>query len=175
VKFGQVARRFLIPSFVVTLIYFLKYRCMVSLKAEVELSKLIRFGKGTDISSFVKLKANGGNLEIGKNVSVGTGCFISADTGGVSIGDYTMVGPNSSIIGNVYRYNKLDVPICLQEKTSKGIHIGENVWIGAGSVVVDGARIESGVIVAPNSVVTGKLPENSIAQGNPAKVIFQRR
>ena len=112
---------------------------------------------------------------MGENVSVGVGCFISADKGGIRIGDYTMVGPNSSIVGNIYRYDQLDVPFCLQEKVSKGIYIGENVWIGAGSVVIDGAHIESGVIVAANSVVTGKVPKNSIVQGNPAKVIFERR
>ena len=174
-KLGQIARRFLIPSFVVTGVYLVKHRCMVSPKAEVEFNKLISLGKGTDISSFAKLKANDGKLTVGENVSIGTCCFISADQGGVSIGDYSMVGPNSSIIGNNYRYDQLDVPICLQEKTSKGIHIGENVWIGAGTVVVDGARIESGAIVAPNSVVSGRVPKDAIVQGNPAKVIFQRR
>ena len=78
-----------------------------------------------------------------------------------------MVGPNSSIIGNNYRYDQLDVPICLQEKTSKGIQIGENVWIGAGTVVVDGARIESGAIVAPNSVVSGRVPKPDLSKLEP--------
>ena len=174
-KIGQVARRFLIPSFVVTLIYLVKHRCMVSPRAEVELNSLIRIGKGTDVSSFAKLKANEGPLEIGAKVSIGTSCFVSADKGGVSIGDYTMVGPNTSIIGNNYKYDQLDVPICQQEKTSKGIEIGENVWIGAGSVILDGARIESGVIVAAGSVISSKVKKDAIVQGNPAKVIFQRR
>ena len=102
-KIGQIARRFLIPSFVVTAIYLIKHRCMVSPRAEVELNPLIRIGKGTDVSSFAKLKANDGPLEIGANVSIGTSCFIAADKGGVIIGDYTMVGPNTSIIGNNYK------------------------------------------------------------------------
>ena len=86
-----------------------------------------------------------------------------------------MVGPNACIVGNNYRYDRLDVPICLQEKTSKGIRIGDNVWIGAGAVVMDGARIESGAIIAPNSVVAGKVPKDVIVQGNPARVVFTRR
>ena len=39
------------------------------------------------------------------------------------------------IIGNDYRYDRLDVPVALQEKTSKGIRIGRDVWLGAGCVV----------------------------------------
>jgi acetyltransferase-like isoleucine patch superfamily enzyme len=91
-------------------------------------------------------------------------------------GDDCLIGPNVSIIGNNYRYERLDVPIRLQEKYSaKGIRIGANVWIGAGCTILDGADIGSGTIVTPNSVVSHRLPENSIAQGNPARVIFTRR
>jgi acetyltransferase-like isoleucine patch superfamily enzyme len=87
-----------------------------------------------------------------------------------------MIGPNCSIIGNNYQYDRLDVPIRLQEKVSpKGIRIANNVWIGAGCTLLDGADIGPGCIITPNSVVSSKLPENSSAQGNPAKVIFTRR
>jgi len=174
-KLKKIAQRFLVPSFVVTAIYACKYRCMVSHRAEVELSPLLRIGKGTQISSFTKIKATDGPLEIGSHVSIGTNCFISADRGGVTIGDYCMISPNVTIIGNNYRYDRLDVPICRQEKTSKGITIGNNVWIGSGVAVLDGARIGDGAIIAPNSVVSGKVGENAIVQGNPAKVVFVRR
>ena len=86
-----------------------------------------------------------------------------------------MIGSNSSIIGNNYHYDSLEIPICQQEKTSKGITIGNNVWLGSGCVVLDGTHIGNGVIITPNSVVTTNIPENAIAQGNPAKVIFTRR
>ena len=52
----KVAQRFLVPSFVVTLIYMLRYRCKVSPRAEVELSARLRIGAGTRISSFAKVK-----------------------------------------------------------------------------------------------------------------------
>ncbi len=167
-------RRFLIPSPVVTAIYLFKHKCKVSPKAEVELNALLKMGHGTVVSSFSKIKANG-PMNIGENVSIGTNCFISSDAGGVNIGDYSMIGSNACIIGNNYQYNKLDIPICLQEKTSKGINIADNVWIGSGCMILDGASIGSGAIITPNSVVSGKIPKNAIAQGNPAKVIFTRR
>ena len=174
-KLDKVIRRFLLPSPVVSVYFMMKYGCKVTPKAEVELSNLLIIGKNTEIGSFTKIKASDGLLHIGANGSISTGCFISAHTGGVKIGDYCMIGPNSSIIGNNYNYNKLDVPILEQGITSKGIKIGNSVWIGAGSCILDGSEIGSGVIIAPNSVVSSKIPENSIVSGNPAKVIFKRR
>ena len=173
-KTAEIIRRFMIPSFVVTLVYLFKFHCKVSPRAEVDLNSLMKIGRGTRISSFVKIKANG-PLHIGSEVSIGTNCFISADSGELSIGDYCMIGSNSSIIGNNYHYDSLEIPICQQEKTSKGITIGNNVWLGSGCVVLDGTHIGNGVIITPNSVVTTNIPENAIAQGNPAKVIFTRR
>ena len=173
-KLIQILRRFLVPSPVVTAIGLVKYKCKISPKAEVELNEHLQIGRGTVISSFVKIKPNG-PLQIGENVSIGTCCYISADAGGVKIGDYCMIGSNANVIGNNYQYDKLDEPYCLQEKTSKGIDIGSNVWIGSGCTILDGATIGNDAIITPNSVVSGKIPENAIAQGNPAKVIFTRR
>ncbi|MCF6325020.1 MAG: acyltransferase [Gammaproteobacteria bacterium] len=172
---GKIIRRFLIPAPLTTLLYLLKSGCKVSPKSEVELSPLISIGKGTQISSFTKIKASDGELTIGYDVSIGTSCFISADKGGVSIGDHCMIGSNTTIVGNNYRYDSLDTPICQQEKTSKGISLGSNVWVGAGCVILDGAQVGENVIITPNSVVSGKIAPNTIVQGNPAKVIFTRR
>ncbi|MCK5359843.1 MAG: acyltransferase [Gammaproteobacteria bacterium] len=174
-KLSKALKRFFVPAFVVTGIYLLKYKCKVSPKAEVDLTKFLVIGKGTQISSFCKIKASDGPMTIGENVSIATGCFLSSSTGGVEIGDYCMISPNVTIVGNNYKYDKLDVPMCLQEQTSKGITIGRDVWIGAGAAILDGANIGDGVIITPNSVVSAKIPDNAIVQGNPGKVIFQRR
>lgn len=171
----KVVQRFLIPSSIVTLVYLRKFGCKISPRAEVELSKRLKIGRGTEIGSFTKIKATDGDLSIGTDVSIGTGCFISADEGGVYIGDFTMIGPNVCIVGNDYRYDKLDIPIAHQEKTSKGIKIGKDVWIGVGCAIMDGVSIGDQCIVAPNSVVTKSLPARSIAQGVPATPVFERR
>ncbi len=174
-KIGKIIRRFLVPAPLVTVIYLLKYGCKVSPKAEVELSSLLKIGKHSEIASFAKIKASDGPLEIGHNTDISPGCFISSSKGGVYIGNYCLISPNVSIIGNNYKYNRLDIPICQQEKTSKGITIGNGVWLGAGVAILDGSTIGDGVIVAPNSVVSGTIPDNVIVQGNPAKIIFKRR
>ncbi|HEX6904767.1 MAG TPA: DapH/DapD/GlmU-related protein [Thermoanaerobaculia bacterium] len=175
-KTGTLVRRFLTPGFLVTFRAWRKYGCRISPKAEVEITPHLTIGRDSIIGSFTKVKATDGPLTIGSNVEIATGCVITSHAGGVEIGDDCMIGPNVSILGNNYRYDRLDVPMRLQEKVSpKGIRIGRDVWIGAGCVLLDGAHIGDGSIVTPNSVVSGPLPERSIAQGNPARVIFTRR
>jgi acetyltransferase-like isoleucine patch superfamily enzyme len=173
---GTLLRRFLVPGFAVTLWGLWKCGAKISPKAEVEITPNLRLGRSSVVSSWVKIKSKDGPLHIGRNVDIASFCVITSHTGGTTIGDDCLIGPNCSIIGNNYRYDRLDVPMRLQEKISpQGIRIADNVWIGAGCTVLDGADIGPGCILTPGSVVSGKLPANSIAQGNPAKVIFTRR
>lgn len=172
---AKVAQRFLLPGFVISIIYALRFGAMISPRAEVELSPRLKLGKGTQISSFTKVKASDGPLTIGARVSIGSGCFIHAGAAGVSIGDDSLISPHVSIVGSNYRYHRLDLPIHEQGESSKGVVIGNGVWIGVGCAILDGARIDDRAIVAPNAVVSGHIAENVIATGNPAKPIFTRR
>jgi acetyltransferase-like isoleucine patch superfamily enzyme len=167
-------RRFFVPSFAVTILCWFRFRCFVSPRAEVELSPLLKIGKGTQIGSFTKLKAAEGPMEIGEHVVIGTGCCISSDKGGVEIGDYSMCGPNVSIVGNSYRYDRTDIPMALQEKNSEGIRIGRDVWIGAGATVLDGARIGEGAIVSAGSLLNGEVQPYTVVVGVPARPIAVR-
>ena len=173
---GTVVRRFLVPGFVVSIHAWLRFRCQVSPRAEVEITPLLKIGPKSVVGSYTKIKATDGPLTIGSHVEIANGCVLTSHAQGVEIGDDCLIGPNVSIIGNNYRYDRLDVPIRLQEKVSaKGIRVGRDVWIGAGCVLLDGADVGSGSILAPNSVVSGTVPAGSIVQGNPGKVIFTRR
>lgn len=167
--------RFLVPRSLLSLSAFLKWGCRISPRAELEWSRHLKLERGVAISSFCKIKSSGGPLSIGAGTQVAPFCFITSHPGGVDIGKDCLIGPSATLAGNSYRYDDLDVPIRLQEQVSRGIRIGDNVWIAAGCVVLDGADIGSGTIVTPNSVVSGRVPPNSVVQGNPAKVIFTRR
>lgn len=173
-KLKKIVQRFLVPSFVVTIIYAVKYKCMVSPRAEVELSPLLKIGKGTQISSFTKIKATDGPLTIGSGVTIGTNSFISADRMGVTIGDHTMFGPNVTVVGNNYRFDRLDIPMIQQEKTSEGIRIGDDVWVGSGATILDGVTIGNGAIIGAGSVVTKDVDEYQIVAGVPAVVLKNR-
>jgi acetyltransferase-like isoleucine patch superfamily enzyme len=172
---AKLVQRFLLPGFVISIVYAARFRAMVSPRAEVELSPLLELGKGTQISSFTKIKASDGPLTIGARVSIGSCCFIHAGSAGVRIGDDCLISPNVAIVGSNYRYDRLDVPVWQQGESSKGVAIGNDVWLGVGCAILDGARIGDHAIVAPNAVVAGPVAANVIVAGNPAKPIFTRR
>jgi acetyltransferase-like isoleucine patch superfamily enzyme len=173
-KVSLLIKRFLTPPLVVSLIYWRRYGAKVSPRSEVELTDRLEFGPGCVVSSFTKIKATLGTIRLGSNVHISTQCFLDTGPGGLTIGDYTMVGPLTCIVSVNYSYMGL-TPVALQPKTSKGIRIGNGVWIGAGCMILDGADIGDNVIVTPNSVVSRRIPENTVVQGNPAEVIFTRR
>lgn len=171
---GLVARRFLVPASVVSVYALLRFRSVVSTRAEVELSPLLRLGRKNTVSSFTKMKATDGPLVTGERCGFGTGCFVAASEGGIELGNDVICGPNVVIVASNYRYDRLGVPLEEQGVTSQGIRIGNNVWIGANSVVLDGSVIGDNSIVAAGSVVNRRFPANVIIQGNPAKVILRR-
>lgn len=170
---GRLLRRFLIPSIVVSAYGYLRLRASISPRAEVELSPNLRLGAGTSVSSFTKIKVSDGPLVTGRNCGFGTHCFIDAGIG-IQMGDHVICGPGVALIAVNYRYERLTVPLEEQGRTSRGIRIGRNVWIGANSVVLDGSEIGDNSIVVANSLVNRRFPPNSIIQGNPAKAIAQR-
>lgn len=171
---GRLLRRFAIPGFATRLVYFWRFRALISPRAEVELAPGAVWGRGCVVSSFTKIKING-PFRMGTRVHIATGCFIEVSDGGLIIGDDVLIGPNCSILTSKYVYDRADVPLHLQGNTSSGVVIGRNVWIGANAVVLDGAELGDNSIVAAGAIVSGRIPPNSIVQGDPARVIFTRR
>jgi acetyltransferase-like isoleucine patch superfamily enzyme len=174
VKLRQLAQRFLVPAWLVSLVCLVRFRARVSTRAEVELSPHVSFGRGTTISSFTKIKATEGPLTTGIRCGFATGCFVSAGRVGVRLGDHVICGPNVVILGMNYRYDQMDVSFEDQGHTSKGVTIGNNVWIGAGAVIADGSEIGDNTIVVANSLVNRRYPPNVIIQGAPAKILMRR-
>jgi acetyltransferase-like isoleucine patch superfamily enzyme len=171
---GLLIRRYLTPQFVAQLYYLWKHRSFVSGRAEVDVAASTDWGRGCVIGSFTKITITG-PFTMGRRVQIGTNCFIAAGGAGLVMGDDVLISPNCSIITGNYKFDRLDVPLQDQGTTSKGVRIGDRVWIGSNAVVLDGADIGDNVIVSAGSVVTGAVKPNSIVLGNPAKVVFTRR
>ena len=173
-KIGRAIRRFLVPGLFVQAYYFLRCRALVSHRAEVELTNRAELGKGTVISSFTKVKV-AGSLRTGRRAQIASNCFIEAGEGGLILGDDVLVGPGSSIITTNYQYSQVGVPVTEQGTVSRGVVIGDRVWIGANCTILDGVTIGDDAIVTPGSVVSADVPERAIVQGNPGQPIFVRR
>ena len=110
--------------------------------------------------------------EFGKNIKLGKMVFINScchfqDNGSIEIGDNTMLGFNVSIATLNHDIN----PKTRLNAIPKPVKIGKNVWIGANSIILSGVTIGDNSVVGAGSVVTKDIPANTIAVGNPAKVI----
>ena len=169
-----ILRRFLLPMPLVSLVAYCKWRARISTRAEVELSANLQLGRGTTVSSFAKLKTSEGVLKTGSDCGFANGCFIAPGELGIVMGDFVVCGPSVAIIATNYRWGSLEVPFAHQGTSSLGIRIGNNVWIGANSTILDGSVLGDNTIVVANSLVNRKFPPNVILQGNPAKIILRR-
>ncbi len=172
---GKVARRYLIPPIVISVYLFVRRKCQVSFRSEIELTKNLVIGEHVEISSYCRLKSNDGPLEIGARTAISPFSCLASGSSGLYIGEDCMIGPAATIVASNHVYTNIEKTMRSQGFKSTGIRIGNNVHITSGVVILDGAEIGDGSIITPNSVVSSKLPANVIASGNPAKVIFTRR
>ena len=87
------------------------------------------------------------------------------------IGDDVWTGHHVYITDQNHGYSDRDLPISKQVMPERPVSIGDGSWLGHGTVVLPGATIGRHVVVGANSVVTGHLPDYSVAAGVPARVI----
>jgi acetyltransferase-like isoleucine patch superfamily enzyme len=92
----------------------------------------------------------------------------------VSVGDYGLFAAYTYLVGGGHAFDEAGVPILQQERVSKGIRLGANVWLGAGAKVMDGVSIGRDVVVGAGAVVTSDLPDRVVAAGVPARIVRQR-
>lgn len=110
----------------------------------------------------------GSNIEVGKNFFANYNCTI-LDVAKVKIGDYCQLAPNVAIYTAGH-------PVYPDTRNSmyeygKEITIGDNVWIGGNAVICPGVHIGNNVVIGAGSVVTKDIPDWSIAAGNPCRVL----
>ena len=110
----------------------------------------------------------GYNIHIGDNFYAGYECVI-LDSCQVKIGDNCILSPQVGIYTSAYPLNPEKRSIGYEY--AKPITIGNNVWIGGGSIINPGVTIGDNVVVVPGSVVLVDVPDNVLIGGNPAKVI----
>jgi acetyltransferase-like isoleucine patch superfamily enzyme len=159
-----------------------------------------RFGDGSAVCFPVAALYGEEYIELGEGCIIGPYCSLSAgvmpghDIGHspvVTIGDRVLIGKGSGIVGHhtveigddvftghhVYitdanhGYEDISLPIGRQFAPPRPVRVGSGSWLGHGTVVLPGADIGRNVAVGAGSVVTGVLPDFSVAVGNPARVI----
>jgi acetyltransferase-like isoleucine patch superfamily enzyme len=121
----------------------------------------------------IELAGNESELRIGNHCLFSYGVLISC-TRKISIGNDVMIGEYSSVRDTTHSYRDATKTIHDTEDVSDPIEIGNDVWIGRGCVILGGAVIEDGVIVAANSVVKGRLEKYGLYGGAPARLLKMR-
>ena len=109
-----------------------------------------------------------GDVEFGAHCTVNPYAMIS---GKVRCGNGVRIASHASLVGFNHGYDDPDVPIYLQKHESRGITIGDDVWVGANAVIVDGITIGRGAVIAAGALVSKDVPEMAIVGGVPAKVL----
>ena len=112
-----------------------------------------------------------GDVEFGSHCTVNSYAAIS---GTVRCGDGVRIASHVSIVGFNHGFEDPDVPIHTQAHESRGIVIGDDVWVGANAVLLDGVTIGKGAVIAAGAVVTRDVPALAIVGGVPAKVVRYR-
>lgn len=156
-------------------------RARVSPLADIEDStrgSRILIEEGVVIDAFVKIKPAGGSgdVRIGRNSVINSGCVIYTGHG-VTIGAHVAVAANCTFAATNHEYR--DPRRLIMEQGFMpgrgGIVVEDDVWIGANTVLLDGAIVRRGCVVGAGSLVRGELPPYSISRGAPATVTGYRQ
>ncbi|MEK7502688.1 MAG: acyltransferase [Patescibacteria group bacterium] len=136
-----------------------------SYKHSVSVGEKTRIGKNTRISA-----GFAGKIQIGRNVLIDDGCFLMAQDK-IIIGNNTWIAAYCFITDFNHKYTDSKKLIFEQGYEIKSVIIGKNVWIGTHAVILPGVTIGDRAVIGAGSIVTKDVPANSVAVGNPAKVI----
>lgn len=139
---------------------------------------IIEIGEHCMVDSFVKIKPAGGS----GNIIIGSYCYINAGSvlyvgNGIRMGDNVLIAANCTLAPTNHTISNPDLPIRLQgfAPSKGGIVIENDVWVGAGCVILDGAVLERGCVIGANSTVSGRVEAFSINVGSPLRKIGSRK
>ncbi|WP_435737353.1 acyltransferase [Cellulosimicrobium sp. PMB13] len=142
--------------------------CVVSGLADVDADSLA-LGDRSYVAAHAHVT---GDVAIGADCSVNVSAAIR---GRVTIGDAVRIGSHTSVLGFDHAFDRVDVPVFRQGLTSRGITIGDDVWVGAHVVILDGVTVGDHAVIGAGAVVTRDVPADAVAVGNPARVVRDRR
>jgi acetyltransferase-like isoleucine patch superfamily enzyme len=132
---------------------------------------------GAFIDSFVRIRPVGGtgDVYVGENSYINAGTVIYSGNG-VKIGRNVLIAANCTLAPVNHEYRSREKTIFEQRfmPSKGGIVIEDDVWIGANAVILDGALIRRGAVVAALSLVRGELEEYGIYGGTPLKLLGKR-
>jgi carbonic anhydrase/acetyltransferase-like protein (isoleucine patch superfamily) len=133
----------------------------------------IVLGDGATINRYAMIQGSRGGVLIGNGSEINNYSILNG-TGGIEIGENVLIGPHVQIISYQHEFSDVTTPIKRQPMVAKKIPIGDDVWIGAGAIVMAGIEIGDGSVIGAGSVVTRSCPPYSVLAGVPARIMRSR-
>ncbi|MGH8249913.1 MAG: acyltransferase [Steroidobacteraceae bacterium] len=137
-------------------------------KSAIELGDRILVGRHSIIS------CNEAEIRMGDMLSIGPFCFFGSKSF-IRIGSGVSISGHTSVLAGSHASDDPERSVLEQERTSIGITIEDNVWIGACCTILDGVRLGRSCIVASGTVVMKDVPAYSVVAGNPARLVQRRK
>ena len=168
----------LLLSLIVTKLFFRPAR-LIRLPVDIRNYRYINFGENFTTGrnnriECYKIGKNIPKLVIGSNVEINDKCHIAC-VDSIHIGENVLIASNVFITdhdhGNLSKPVNFGISWKNQKLFSKKVIIKNNVWIGENACILKGVTVGSNSVIAAGSIVTKNIPENSIVVGNPARVI----
>ncbi|OHU95270.1 acyltransferase [Pseudoalteromonas byunsanensis] len=140
--------------------------------------KFPNFGRNFKVCHGTYISAPKHAIEIGCDFFANVNCYLSTNNNTrVKIGDAVMFGPNVHILGGNHNLSATECHLRYYlepENKCSEILLENGVWVGAMSIILGGATLGEGAVLAAGSVLNGSIPPYSIAAGVPAKVKKRR-
>jgi acetyltransferase-like isoleucine patch superfamily enzyme len=146
---------------------------LVVLDAKGTSNRGITIGNGVFLGRSTILSCKNGDIELGDEVNIGFNSEIFSGSK-VTVGRYGLFAAYTYLVGGGHEFERPGIPVIHQPRTARGITLGENVWLGAGALVMDGVTLGRDVVIGAGAVVTDDVPDGGIAVGVPARVVRTR-
>ena len=141
--------------------------CFVSELAAVQTERL-ELGPTSYIAAHAYVT---GSLRTGRNCTVNAFSVVRGD---ITLGDAVRIGAHTSILAFNHTMTDPDLEVFRQPISSRGITIGNDVWVGSHVVILDGVTVGDKAVIAAGAVVTKDVPAGAVVGGNPARVLRWR-
>lgn len=130
-----------------------------SVRLQIEREARIILGHNVSIRRNCEINAReNGIIHIGNNTFLNTGCMITAHKS-IVIGDNVEFGPNVLVFDHDHKFKE---GYEARAFDCEDIEIGNNVWIGAGTIILRGTKIGDNSVIAAGSVLKGIIPRDSV-------------
>jgi acetyltransferase-like isoleucine patch superfamily enzyme len=132
----------------------------------------VRFGAGCVLDYGFTLESMG-RLVVGDRTVFGHHCTVAAERS-VVIGADCLLGELVSVRDHDHAFDRSDIEILYQGRSTAPVLIGDDVWVGAKATITRGVTIGDGAVVGAHAVVTHDLPAGCVAVGIPARIVRMR-